>query len=783
MYLQILKKDLKRKKTMNVILLIFIILAAMFMASSINNLVSVMNALDNFLEKAGIPDYAVCFSDENAVEEFESFAKSNQYDYSIMEMLQVDHKDIKIDAKEFDYSNTVTLSSLYNSTKVFDSRDKEITTVNDGEIYVTAALFYDDKYGLKEGDTVSVTVNGKTKEFILKGCIKDALFGSTMIGMTRILISENDLAYLKTDSPGMMYFANIFTDDDGYEEKYNSLTLSSIFNIDKNGVKTMYIMDMITAAVMLIVSVCLILISVVILRFTIHFTMREEFREIGVMKAIGIHNRKIRKLYIVKYFAISLVGAGIGLILSIPFGYMLIFQFSKKIIMSNEKLYILNIICAFMTAAVVVMFCYFCTRKIKYFSPIDAIRNGENGERYQRKSIISLGKTRLAPVAFMAVNDIFSGLRRFLMMILIFTLGLLLIIIPLNTINTIQSDHLISWFNMAECDHVINNEFIFTSDQDNKKTIDDRNNEVKELLLKNNIKAGVYTETVFRMSISYDGKTTSSLTFQGSGDVTTDMYTYLRGTAPQNPDEIAVTQLIADKIGADIGDIVEIKNGEQTKQYMITAIYQSMNNMGEGIRFHQEEEIDYRYIFGSFGIQIKYYDEPDNTELNRRKDLLQESYPEREVYTAGEYIDYMIGDVSTQLNDIKQMILLVVLCINILVTVLMVKSFITREKGEIAMLKAIGFKNSALIAWQTLRIGIVLLISIVLGVLLSTPLSKVTIEPIFKIMGAYSIAFEIVPIDVYVIYPLIVFCVTVLAGMLAALQIRKISASETANVE
>ena len=36
MYLRILKKDLKRKKTMNVILLIFVILAATFIASSAN---------------------------------------------------------------------------------------------------------------------------------------------------------------------------------------------------------------------------------------------------------------------------------------------------------------------------------------------------------------------------------------------------------------------------------------------------------------------------------------------------------------------------------------------------------------------------------------------------------------------------------------------------------------------------------------------------------------------------------------------------------------------------
>ena len=51
------------------------------------------------------------------------------------------------------------------------------------------------------------------------------------------------------------------------------------------------------SGVMLIVSICLILISIVILRFTIHFTLSEEFREIGVMKAIGIRNQNIQNSF------------------------------------------------------------------------------------------------------------------------------------------------------------------------------------------------------------------------------------------------------------------------------------------------------------------------------------------------------------------------------------------------------------------------------------------------------------------------------------------------------
>ena len=59
MLLKSLGKDLKRKKTMNIILLLFIILATMFVASGVNNVVTVMSGTDYYFDLAGIGDYVV----------------------------------------------------------------------------------------------------------------------------------------------------------------------------------------------------------------------------------------------------------------------------------------------------------------------------------------------------------------------------------------------------------------------------------------------------------------------------------------------------------------------------------------------------------------------------------------------------------------------------------------------------------------------------------------------------------------------------------------------------
>ena len=782
MYLRILKKDLKRKKTMNVILLIFVILAATFIASSANNLITVSTALDNFFEKADVPDYWFASTNAADVGRFEDFAKENGYDYSISRLIQIEPRNIFVEGEKLEYSNTMCLSTL-GGIKIFDKNNEEITHISDGELYVTNHIFTSTENDFHVGGKIFISQNGVEKEFTIKGYTKDALFGTAMVGMSRFLISDNDAALFDIENAAVCSSVVVYTGDADYLDKFNAQGLNTIMSIDRSMFKMTYLMEILIAGILLVVSVCLILISMVILRFIINFTITEEFREIGVMKAIGIKNFAIRGLYIVKYFAIAVIGTAVGLALSFPLSRLMISGVSQKIVISSGDNYLINIGAAILAAVIVVLFSYMCTRKIRKFSPIDAIRSGETGERYKKKGILRLGKSHMPTVPFMALNDIFSGIKNYISMIIIFILGTLLVIIPVNTINTLRSDRLITIFNMVESDHVISQELLFNPNEDNKAMVERKFAEVREMFAENGIDVDVFQEIMFRANIAKGGKRTNSISFQGMGGVTADMYTYLEGTPPQNVHEVALTHLTAGQIDAHIGDDVEIKIGDDTRTYTVTAINQSMNNMGEGVRFHQDAELDYNYATGSFGIQVNYKDNPDKAEIAERKALLEKLYPDATVYTPGEYIGYMIGNVADQLDGMKILILSIILGINALVAVLMVKSFITKEKSEIALLKAIGFKNNPLTLWQTLRIGIVLIVSVLTGALVSSPLSSVIITPIFGMMGALSIEYEIRAVEVYLAFPLIMLGVTALAAFISAQGLRKISSSQISNNE
>lgn len=783
MYLRILKRDLKRKKTMNLILLIFVTLAATFIAGSANNLLTVSSALDNYFEKAGVPDYLFASANSSDIRRFEELAEANGYDYHVSRLIQIDPSNVSVEGKKLAYSNTLALSAL-GGIKIFDKDNNAITHIADGEIYVPGFIFQSPENDFHEGCRIRVVQDGVEKEFTLRGYTKDALFGSQMVGMTRFLVSGNDLKLFDGENAAICSTVAIHTADPDYRDKFNGLGINTIMSIDRSMFNMIYIMDILIAAILLVVSVCLILISMVILRFIIHFTITEEFREIGVMKAIGIKNSAVRGLYIVKYLAIATVGTTVGLVLSFPFSRLLMDGISRKIVISGGDHFLINIGAALLAGAAVVLFSYLCTGRIRRFSPIDAIRNGGTGQRFRKKSLLRLAGSPMPAVPFMALNDIFSGIKSYVSMILIFILGTLLVIIPVNTINTLRSDRLITTFNMAESDHIISRETLFHLTDDNLAKVEEQLTEIREMFAENGIDVDVFQEVMFRSNLRRDGKLTNSLTFQGRGGITTDMYTYLEGTPPQNIHEVALTYLTAGQIGAKIGDDVEIKVGEDTDTYTVTAFTQSLNNMGEGVRFHQDVKLDYHYAAGSFGTQVNYKDAPDRDTLAQRKAMLEKLYPDAKIYTSGEYIGYMMGGgVTDQLEDMKTLILSIVLGINALVAVLMVKSFIAREKNEIALLKAIGFKNVPLTLWQTLRIGIVLVVSVILGALLSSPLSSLIITPIFRMMGAYSIRYEIRVAEVYLVFPVIVLSVTALAAFLSAQGLRKISSAEISNNE
>lgn len=790
MYFRILKKDLNRKKAMNIIVLLFIILATSFVSSSVNNIITLVNAVDSFFEKAGVRDYFVATMDKVITTPITDLLDDIEVvdSYGVEHILYMSSDNILYEGEQLDVFNSSSVLLSFEDAKLsyFLEDNKPLEEVEPGKVYISGKKIWN---AVSVGDTLEICIGGISETFEVAGSIKDAALGSDMMGMTRFIINESDFEKYSTDEAITQYYGGslcyISTSDTKKLENQLSLQDSNIvFLGDSTTLKMTYVMDIIIAGTLLVVSVCLILIAFVVLRFTISFVLTEEYREIGVMKAIGINSAKIRSLYMVKYFVLALTGAMLGFLASIPFGKMLLDSVSQTMVMESKSGLAINILCAVTVVAVILSFCYRCTRKIDRFTPVDAIRNGATGERFRKKGILRLHRSRIRPAVFLAANDVLSSPRRFATVTLTFTLCLLLVLILVNTVNTLKSPGLVTAFALIESDAYLDDsgsQMLFLV-EDGRGLLEDELEKMEETLAKNGMPAKCFSEIMFSFALIHGDNICKSRSIQGIG-TTADQYLYYEGTPPQNVKEVAVTKFTAEKLGVGIGDRIIIRQLEGEKDYMITALFQSMNNMGEGVRFHESCELNFIQATGFFPFQICFTDHPDREEVERRIGKIKEIYNVDTVYDAGGYVDAVIGG-SNIVDGVRALVLMVVMIIIVLVTVLMERSFIAKERGEIAVLKAMGIENGTIVWHHVLRFVIVSIVSTVIAFTLMVPVTVLSIGPIFNMMGAsYGVKYEIVPIEVYFIYPLIVLSVTVVSAFLTALYIRSISASESTGIE
>lgn len=789
MYQNILKKDLKRKRAMNIILLLFMILATMFVSSSVSNIINVTTALDSYFEMANAPDYfAVTMNKNLTVDLDETVSSASAVDrYATENTLFLMPENFIYEDKDIVIKVGTNLVHSDICMNYFLSDGSILETVEQGEFYMAEGKA--DALGVDVGDKLTIELNGVSREFVLADKIKDALFGPDQMSVTRYIISEEDFeCFLSAENTEenyggtlvYIYSSNIET----VLAQIKPLIDNSALTMDRAVMKFSYIFDIIVVGILLVVSIILIIIAFVVLRFTISFTLSEEFREIGVMKAIGIGNFKIRSLYLVKYMGLSIIGAAIGLALSFPFGKMLMSVSSQTIIVGKQSPILVNILCAVLVMAVIYLFCYGCTGKVKKLTPIDAIRNGQTGERFRKKSLMSLGKSKFPVTPFHALNDIVSSPRRYSIITLTFFLCLALLFILSATVSTMESNSLATAFGWADCDIYLDSKILAECMlEDGHEKLEKHLEEMEQTLAENGIPAKCYQEIMFTLPVSFGENESNICIYHGTG-VAMDMYEYTAGIAPQNTDEIAITRIAADKLNANIGDTITIKTIDGDKEYIISAFFQSMNMQGSGIRLHSDEYINYVQAQGGINTQIFFTDHPDSKEIEQRMEEIQRIFPDFEnVKTCAEAVADMVGVAGT-LDAVKSLVVVLTIVLAALITVLMERSFIAKEQGEIALMKAVGTRNGKIYAYHTLRFLFVGIIAVIIGEIFAMPLTHLCIDPIFKMMGMeLAVDYIINPVEMYLIFPVVILITTAVSAFLTSLYTRKIKSSDTANIE
>lgn len=782
MFFRILKKDLKRKKTMNIVLLLFIILSSMFASASASNIAAVTGGIELYFDEANVPDYIINYLGEN-----DAYEKIAELD--CVSDLRVEHLLFITSSSNFRYKGKkldsfIGISNIISADEMainyFDKDNNIIKEVEKGTFYATAPFTHNTD--IKEGDEIEIDVCDTKMKMTYAGRFKGAIFSALPTANPVLLFNPEDFNKLSEEE--IVHFQNFrkiylnSTDEEAVKKIADEYEGVSLYTRDSY--KLVYLYDLFAAYIMMAISIVLMVTAFAVLRFAIGFTITEEFREIGVMKAVGINNKSIRSLYITKYFAIAVVGAAIGFFCSLPLADMMLKNVTANMVLSSNTNTMIGLIGTVAVVIIILMFCYLCTRNVKDLSPIDAVRNGQTGERFGKKSVLHLGRSKLPSTGFLALNDIFSSPKQFAIITVIFSLCLLMITLLSNFALTLKSENILWLFDVPTSEaHILDSDYLVDTllDQVNCEKII---NETEKKLADN----GIPAKCTITCSSSYKvtkGDRSGSITFSITKGHTDDVLRVDEGSAPQKPDEIAMTVSALKSLDAEIGDTITAEINDKKYDFIITGRYSSFSSNSAFLY----RDFDLRNIpsNGCMGLQIHFEGDPDTETINKNIEKVKELCDTNKVYTSAEFIKKFTG-ISDTLNTFKHMMIIITVIVTLLIVILMERSFISKEKSEIALMKAIGIDSFSIICQHTLRFTIAAVAACIIDSIVLIPLSNFGLNKICLLIGDVSgIKCDYNILEVFVCAPLLLIGITAAGTFLTALYTNTVKPSDTASIE
>lgn len=780
MLFKMLTKELMRRKTMNLIILIFVIMASMFAGAGASNILSVFGGLDRFLDKAGAGDIILLYNGRHSPDEIRDLVYENNTVTGLRLEEFFSYKNSVREGNRLITDKAVPLFVDFSrrGEKIYDRDDNEITDVKEGHIWLNVS--YMDMNDLIPGDVITIDIDGATIDLVIDGVMKDAAFpNSEMIGATRFLLNENDFAKISSypmfkdsDIYGILGFVN--TEDPDSAAK----TLSGFggVTISRKQMPIFYLMDFISVFLMILFSLALVAVSSVTIHFSVNFSFEEDFREIGILKAIGLENRKIRKLNTFKYMAVAAVGSIIGFFLSIPFARAVLISTEQKMILVNDGSFVPNLLGCLFVAVLITANAWISTGKVKKFSPIDAIRYGAAGERFTGKKGIRIPGCDIPSPLYLALNDILSSPTRYIGIFLAFFLCALTLLSLDNAVSTLKSGMFTEML-YAKSDITCTCYADLFYDYSEEQVISWLK-KYEEKLSSEGMPCSVFSDAAQFAPYEIKGEQLSFVTvkFLNAPD---DIHDYTEGEAPKNASEVAVSSGISTKYGLQIGDTIRADLGDGYSNKIITGIYESFTNAGETVRVSSDS------CFKGYpdeDLCIRFWDEPSVSELRNRCERISRDPFFVKLGLSDEITEETLG-VSGPINAIRNIMVVIMLLLDLMISVLMEKTFINSEKNEIALLKAVGFKESSLIIWHILRFSIVILLAMLVAAVVSGPLTLLVSKPVFLGLGIHKISSKCNYLNILLAYPAVVLFISAVSVYFTSGGIKRIKCSDANNIE
>lgn len=288
---RILCNDLKGSPLLVVTTWLFMAVSAFLFALTCFLAMGLLGSVDTLMTAAKTPDFLQMHAGKIDEAALVQFAREQEQvrDYQTLRFLNLENSSIILgdhSLADSTQDNGVCVQSEQFDYLV-DLNNRIIAEVHSGEIYVPVC--YRQKYGLNVGETVRI---GEA-EFTIAGFLRDSQMNAMMASSKRFLVSARDYEGLKSAGSEEYLIEFLLRQDadvNAFATAYTDAGLPANGPaITKPLVRMMNALsDGLMILVILLVSVVLLLISMLCIRFTLLTQLEADRKEIGMLKAIGI---------------------------------------------------------------------------------------------------------------------------------------------------------------------------------------------------------------------------------------------------------------------------------------------------------------------------------------------------------------------------------------------------------------------------------------------------------------------------------------------------------------
>ncbi len=732
----LIRNDFVRNKAINLTLFVFLFISALLMATGVLVIQRLSGSVDQIMDVTNPPHFLQMHVGEFEREQVEDFVLGtglvSQYQVQDMANIEGIHISyIKQDDTRGNLADSLLDNYFVKQNESFDylvDLDNQIVELLPGEIGLP--LIYAKRTGIEPGDRIVIQQAEKVYSFTVKTILRDAQMGSSLSGSIRFLLHPMDFEELYSHAMRQESIIGVRLHEEGDIGKFESLYKDEANKMPQNGVSITYpliklvntIGDGLMSGVIIIVSLVLIVISLITMRFTVLSTLEDEVREIGVLRAVGLRKKDVNSLYQMKYRIIALVACLMAALASFGLGKVFMSNISLNFGLSRATP--LSYLLPFLTTALIYIIVMFSLgRVLKIVSKMNVLSALREGKIVRAKDSKKQRDGRLSrlfqnPETSLGLLDLRINTKSWLVLMMVLLLCSMIILVPLNIYSTLSSPDFIRFLGASRNDVRVAIQY--------QPELEDFVREVREASKSDpEIELAREYQSFRGMAESENGWQTLLME---SGDYSEFPIEMASGRLPGAADEMAVSLLNQEKFGLSLGDIFPVKLGQEIVNFQIVGVYQDITNGGYTTKVVRQVDQDIlEYAF--------YLNLVPGADHSAFVDRWSEDFKQAKVLLFKEMISQTVGTITSSLLYALSVVFVLSLIIISLIAVLYISLRMYKQYQEDATLLALGFTKTNIRNSYLLKSALVIFAGVLLGASITLVLGEPIMGAIFAIFG------------------------------------------------